>query len=335
MPESGEPLGEQRPVALRTVWPDELAFSRWLAENIDILNDQLGWDLDQTSVQQEVPRGRLRVDLLVEALDPETGERFPVVIENQLGMTDGSHLAGVMTYMVTFCAKGAIWIAGDVSHEYVEVIQWLNEKTEIDAYLFTVETIRVDDSRPVPILRKIAGPSRRSRTGRSGGDPKLNQQVRDWWGRVLPRLADVHPAWQSVRPTAHRYPDVSIPGAPPPLSWYVNVNPRTSTVGVKISGSTRDEGDFYFRQLANHKDAIHEAFGEQLEWDPRTYSRGTRWILRRVQGGFAEEPLAQEKTATVIAQIMKRLVAATELATRGIPTSQPPADDAARAEDEN
>lgn len=330
-----EQLGEKRQVALRTVWPDELDFSRWLAENINTLNDQLEWDLDPTSVQQEVPRGRLRVDLLVDAIAPETGERFPVVIENQLGMTDGSHLAGVMTYMVTFGAKAAIWIAGDVSHEYVEVVRWLNEKTEIDAYLFTVETIRVDESRPVPILRKIVGPSRLSHTGRSGGDPKLNQQVRDWWGRVLPQLADVHSAWQSIRPTAHRYPDVRIPGSPQPLSWYVNVNPHTSTVGVKVSGSTRDEGDFYFRQLANRKDTIHEAFGEQLEWDPRTYSRGTRWIFSRVSGGFADEPAAQETTATAIAQIMKRLVTATELAIREIPTYQPPADDAARDDDES
>ena len=335
MPESGEPLGEQRPVALRTVWPDELAFSRWLAENIDILNDQLGWDLDQTSVQQEVPRGRLRVDLLAEATGPETGERFPVVIENQLGMTDGSHLAGVMTYMVTFGAKGAIWIAGDVSHEYVEVIQWLNEKTEIDAYLFTVETIRVDDSRPVPILRKIVGPSRRSRTGCSGGDPKLNQQVRDWWGRVLPPLADVHPAWQSVRPTAHRYPDVSIPGAPPVLSWYVNVDPHTSTVGVKISGSTKDEGDFYFRQLARGQDAIHELLGERLEWDPRTSARGTRWIYKRVSGGFADDPPTQEVAATAIAQLMKSLVAATEEIVREVPRYQSPADDTTAGRHEN
>ncbi len=229
---------DPRPQPGNQLRPNELDFSRWLTGNIDILSDQLGWDLDQTSVQQEVQRERLRVDLLVDAVAPETGERFPVVIENQLGMTDGSHLAGVMTYMVTFGAKGAIWIAGGVSHEYVEVMQWLNDKTEIDAYLFTVETIRVDESRPVPILRKIVGPSRLSRTGRSGGDPKLNQQVRDWWGRVLPHLAAVHPAWQSVRPTAHRYPGVLIPGAPQPLSWYVNVNPHTSTVGVKISGST-------------------------------------------------------------------------------------------------
>ena len=134
MTESGETLGEKKRVDLRTVWPHELDFSRWLAENIETLNEQVIWEIDSESVQQEVPMGSMRVDLLVEATAPDTGERFKVVIENQLGMTDGGHLAGVMDYMVAFQTKGAIWIAGDVSHEYVEVVRWLNNESSIDAY---------------------------------------------------------------------------------------------------------------------------------------------------------------------------------------------------------
>ena len=208
MTERAEPLGEKKSVDLRTVWPKELDFSRWLRANIKVLADELCWEIDPESVQQEVTKGPLRVDVLVDVTHRETGERFPVVIENQLGMTDAGHLAGVMTYMVAFEARGAIWIAGDVSREYVDTIQWLNDNSEIEAYLFRIETIRIDDSRPVPILTKIVGPSRYAHTGRGGGDPKRNQQVRDWWSRVLPELAGVHPKWKSVRATAHQYPGV-------------------------------------------------------------------------------------------------------------------------------
>ena len=112
-------LGEMKRVGLRTVWPHELDFSRWLKQNIDYLNEQVNWDLDPDSVCQEVTKGALRVDLLLDATAPDTGDRFPVVIENQLGPTDGSHLAGVMTYMVAFEAQGVVWIAGDIRHEYV------------------------------------------------------------------------------------------------------------------------------------------------------------------------------------------------------------------------
>ena len=127
MAEWGE-LGELQRVDLRTVWPHELRFSGWLKENIDYLNEQVNWDLDPDSVRQEVTKGALRVDLLLDATAPDTGDRFPVVIENQLGPTDGSHLAGVMTYMVAFEARGVVWIAGDVHHEYVAVMEWLNDK---------------------------------------------------------------------------------------------------------------------------------------------------------------------------------------------------------------
>ena len=41
--------------------------------------------------------------------------------------------------------------------EYVAVMEWLNDNTEVDAYLFKVETVRIDDSRPAPLLTRIVG----------------------------------------------------------------------------------------------------------------------------------------------------------------------------------
>ncbi len=330
MTESGETLGEKKRVDLRTVWPHELDFSRWLAENIETLNEQVIWEIDPESARQEVPMGSMRVDLLVEATAPDTGDRFKVVIENQLGMTDGGHLAGVMDYMVAFQAKGAIWIAGDVSHEYVEVVRWLNKESSIDAYLFKVETIRIDESRPVPILTKIAGPSRLPHTGRSGGDPRRSQQVRDWWGRVLPGLAKVHDAWGSVRPTTHQYPGVRIPNGPEPVKWYVNVTGKKTTLGIHISGATRDEGDYYFNQLLARRDEIHDAFGDSLVWDPTRNRPGTRWVTWKnpQPGGFDDAPDVQKQAGVAIADAMKRLVAATEGIVQGLPPFQPPSGDA-------
>lgn len=107
MAEWGE-LGEMRRVDLRTVCPHELDFSGWLKDNIDYLNEQVNWALDPDPVRQEVTKGALPVDLLLEATAPDTGNRFPVVIENQLGLTDASHLAGVMAYMVAFDARGVV-----------------------------------------------------------------------------------------------------------------------------------------------------------------------------------------------------------------------------------
>jgi RecB family endonuclease NucS len=65
-------------VALREVWKHEaLDFTKWLEENIDVLNDVL--DLSLSSAESEQSAGAFSVDVLAE---DEAGN--PVVIENQL-----------------------------------------------------------------------------------------------------------------------------------------------------------------------------------------------------------------------------------------------------------
>ena len=311
MAESRE-LGKMQRVDLRTVWPHELDFSGWLKQNIDYLNEQVNWDLDPDSVCQEVTKGALRVDLLLDATAPDTGDRFPVVIENQLDPTDGSHLAGVMTYMVAFEARGVVWIAGDVHHEYVAVMEWLNDNTEIDAYLFKVEAVRIDDSLPAPLLTRIVGPSVFSRGGRRTADPALKQRVRDWWVVVLPELKRVHDAWKPLRPIAHSYPSVPIPGAPEALRWYVNVGPHGSSLGIKVLGETLEESNHYFDHLIEQVDSIQQKFG-----DPLRGHRGpgrVRWLTSHhpEPGGRDDAPEIQKKAAVSIAAAMKQFVAATE-----------------------
>ena len=311
MAESGE-LGEMRRVGLRTVWPHELDFSLWLRQNIDYLNEQVSWDLDPDSVCQEVSLGGLRVDLLLEASAPDTGDRFPVVIENQLGPTDGSHLAGVMAYMVAFEARGVVWIAGGVHHEYVAVMEWLNDNTEIDAYLFKVEAVRIDDSLPAPLLTRIVGPSVFSRSGRRTVNLEAKQKVRDWWGVVLPELKRVHCSWEPLRPPSHPYPSVPIPGAPAALRWYVNVRSHGSSLGIKVLGGTLEESNHYFDHLVERVNSIQQKFGDPLRW-----SRGpgrVRWLTsdHPEPGGWDDDPETQKKAAVSIAGAMKRFVAASE-----------------------
>ena len=80
---------------LRQLFPHELDFSRWLADNIQVLKDLVCFDIDQYTVSQEVTSGSIRVDLMAQqARWPNEDESFPVIIENQLGVTDASHCAG-------------------------------------------------------------------------------------------------------------------------------------------------------------------------------------------------------------------------------------------------
>ena len=257
------------------------------------------------------------MDLLLDATAPDTEDRFPVVIENQLGATDGRHLASVMTYMVAFEAQGMVWIAGDVRHAYVTVMEWLNDNTDIDAYLFKIETVRIDNSKPAPLLTRIVGPSAFSRGGRPPTNP-TKQKVREWWVRVLPELKRVHDAWKRLQPTAHSYPSVPIPGAPAALRWYVNVGPHRSSLGIKILGATLEESNHYFDQLIEQGNSIQDKFGDPLNWHKGPGK--VRWLTSQhpEPGGRDDEPEIQKKAAVSIAGAMKRFVAATEDIARNI-----------------
>lgn len=98
-------VGKLAQVALREIWRHEaLDFTSWLADNFDILKEQLGLDL--TFEQREKAVGAFSADILAK---DATGRL--VVIENQLERTDHDHLGKVLTYLANLDAKVAIWIS--------------------------------------------------------------------------------------------------------------------------------------------------------------------------------------------------------------------------------
>ena len=148
-------------VDLRTVWAHEqTGFSRWLVENIDFLNEQLPFDIDPESLRAEAPAGDFSVDVVGDA-SLDNGESIKVIVENQLEQTDHRRLGQVLTYVAAYGASAAIWISAQARPEHAKAVQWLNDEANIDAWLFDVEIIQIDESRPAPTLTRIVGPSDR------------------------------------------------------------------------------------------------------------------------------------------------------------------------------
>ncbi len=120
-------VGKIQRVPLREVWKHEaLGFTRWLQENIDVLNDALEDDLELSlgSVEREQSAGDFSVDLVAE---DESGN--PVIIENQLEKSDHDHLGKLLTYLVLLEAKTAIWLVSKPRPEHISAIAWLNESS--------------------------------------------------------------------------------------------------------------------------------------------------------------------------------------------------------------
>jgi len=85
-------LGDLKLVDIRELWPNEARdFTPWLAENINLLSDALGMELEVTAREADV--GNFSLDLLAKDL----GSGRPVVIESQFGATNHDHLGKVIT----------------------------------------------------------------------------------------------------------------------------------------------------------------------------------------------------------------------------------------------
>ena len=116
-------IGKLQRVPLREVWPHEaLDFTKWLENNIDVLNDAI--DRSLSSPESEQSAGDFSVDLVAK---DESGNL--VIIENQLEKSDHDHLGKLITYLTAIGAKTAIWIVADPRPEHVGAISWLNESS--------------------------------------------------------------------------------------------------------------------------------------------------------------------------------------------------------------
>jgi hypothetical protein len=125
------PLGSFIGVSLRDAWPTEDGnFTPWLAESeaIALLGETLGLELETEAVEHWV--GPFRADILARAADePE----HRVLIENQFGRTDHSHLGQILTYLAGIDgAKTIVWIAEAIQPDHRAAIDWLNANTAED-----------------------------------------------------------------------------------------------------------------------------------------------------------------------------------------------------------
>ena len=173
----------------------EDCFSDWLAENIEVLGEQVMFDIDPESVEREVYTwdGALRVDLLCNATFPGSNESVPVVIENQMTNANDEHLSALIQYIVEFEAQGAVWIAAKADPSYMRVMEWLNNETSITAYLFTMEIVCEDDEHRVSQLVRRVGPDSAPLTSEGGESNEsvpvvIENQMTDDNDRHLSRL---------------------------------------------------------------------------------------------------------------------------------------------------
>ncbi len=306
---------------------NELEFSNWLAKNIHVLNDEVCWDINPSSVRREQSawNGSLRVDIFCQATKPGDSEPFNVVIENQLWTTDSDHLARILAYTSAFDAKIAIWIAGDYTLMHRRVIRWLNDNSDIDAYLFKLDWSDLPTIDPVV----YPGMPEEEELPQSAytPNPGWRTAARTWFERVLPKVAaqcEYLGVWQTQtmqylkspisglmwcqQPVIHQDKSVS-----EYISWYIELHSNFVRIGLYVPGSPRDKSHYYFDALTEGKAEMDKRFGSPLE--AVKYRGGFKHIIWEPseRAGYESVDRAKlEREAEAVAHDMERLIEATK-----------------------
>lgn len=189
----------QRVADPRDVWSSESGdFTPWLAENLDVLADELGMAL--TLVATEVWVGDFRLDI-----QAEDGQGNVVAIENQLEKTDHGHLGQCMVYASGLEAGTVVWVSPHFRDQYRRCLVWLNERTDEKVNFFGIElaVVQIGDGPRAPVFEVVSRPNTFAKTTKGGYGPggpgrnvvtPINAQRQEFFMEVLTAVNAQRPA---------------------------------------------------------------------------------------------------------------------------------------------
>lgn len=296
-------IGKIERVGLREVWKHEaLDFTRWLQENVDVLNDVLDLNLD--NVEREQAAGTFSVDLVAE---DEAGN--PVIIENQLEKSNHDHLGKLITYLTAVEAKTAIWIVSEPRTEHIRAIGWLNESSAASFYLLKVEAIKIGESHPAPLLTLIVGPSVESRqVGATKQQMAERYDIRQaFWTGLLDRAKAETKLHAGVSPGRYGYVATGAGMSGLIYSYVIHKHSAQVELYIDRGSGMENENVAILEALAERREEIESAFGEPLDWQRLEGKRACRIAKRLDGGGYRDAesdwPRTHERMVTTMVRL--------------------------------
>lgn len=179
-------LGSIEKVDLNEAFPDEPKyFTPWLAEpdNLALLGKALNITLKPGSTEESV--GDFSADIV--CTDASNGDT--VLIENQLGATDHTHVGQVLVYAAGLDAVKVVWVAKEFRDEHRATLDWLNRKTDpsVRLYGLEIELLKIGNSSPAPNFNIVVQPD-------DGGSAEITEHQRinlEFWASVNSNLQRV------------------------------------------------------------------------------------------------------------------------------------------------
>jgi hypothetical protein len=274
------PIGKIERVNLRSIWKREATdFTKWLAENMDYLNEIIDLDISVESIEEKV--GPYRVDIF-----GESGDGRKLIIENQLEKTDHTHLGQLITYLVNLDVKIAIWITSQPTDEHQAVIEWLNEITpdDLSFYLIKVEGIKIKDQESVaPLFTVIEGPTEeRKKLGAEKKEFAQRHAIRKkFWTQFLEQMNKQSTLCQNISPSNDSWIGIGLGKSG--LGLNLVISRSYARAEIYINRGSIEENKAIFDKLAASKDQIEQSFGRPLTWE-RMESKVTSRIKYQLDG---------------------------------------------------
>ncbi len=271
-------LGTLERVNIRTVWENEASnFTPWLAENLILLAEALGIEIETEDVVTEVPVGKYSADLLC----IDSSDRSRIVIEIQFGSTDHDHLGKLLTYASILDSDppvgSVIWISETFNDEHCSTLDWLNTIScdEIRFFGVKVELLRIEESKPAPRFDVVASPDNRTKVKRASSTrivSSLERQYQQFWTDLIELLSKTETGLKPPTPPAKRSLRFRIgnAGTEFAIRCRLSEQKRQLQVALEIKGEHPNER---FRVLEQQRSAIEEEIGNPLNWQENTNGR--------------------------------------------------------------
>ena len=277
-------LGKLRKVEVRDIWTSEANdFTPWLAneENLESLGEAIGIELEHEATEKNV--GPFRADILCK----DTSNGNWVLVENQLGKTDHTHLGQLLTYAAGLNAVTIIWIAQPFTEEHRAALDWLNEITDKSFNFFglEIELWRIGDSDPAPKFNVISKPndwtnsvSSAARSIEEGELTDTKKLQHEYWVQFASYLEEENSDVRPAKPGPHHWRYYSVGRAG--FNLGTTLNSRDNVIGVELY-IKHENALSAFQQLIQQKDSIEKDVDFELEWEELPDRKGSRIGIKK------------------------------------------------------
>ncbi|MFW3171371.1 DUF4268 domain-containing protein [Geodermatophilus sp. CPCC 206100] len=264
------------PVAVTSVWPTEPHhFTPWLLASSDLLSEVLGIEVDLEAREHKV--GKFSLDLI--GREVTTGTR--VIVENQFGSTDHTHLGQLLTYAGGTEPSTVVWIAEYFRDEHRAALDWLNENTNEDVRFFGVRLAAVTmKGAPAgliaPFLELVVQPNdyvKGAAVADSAAGNARAQLYGQFWSTVGPLLKAR--GWTIGTGTTQNWWSMSsgVSG----VTWSISYAMFGCRSEIYFEHPDAAVNLARWRVLADRRDELQDAFGEgELLFDDLPNNKGCR-----------------------------------------------------------